>query len=129
MKKLIFISTIFMALTAFGQKKTSGPPAALFACWAASYEENKENNQEKLYRPCDYNFPPSRFRQNIIFEKNGTCKVLAVGETDIHYFVDCKWVYDKKKKLVNVYDDKGKVKMKLKIISADKELLKVLFVD
>lgn len=129
MKKLIFISTLFMALAGFAQRKTSGPPAALFACWAASYEENKEDNQEKLYRSCDHKFPPSRFRQTIDFDKSGTCKVLAVGETDAHYFVDCKWVYDKKKKVINISDDKGKVKMKMKIISADKELLKVIFVD
>lgn len=117
-----------MALTGFSQKK-SALPDLMFKCWSASYEENKETSKEKLYRPCDHSFPMSRFRQSIVFDKNGTCKVLHVGETDAHYYVDCKWTYDKKKKIMNINDDKDKVKMKMKIVSVDKETLKIIFID
>ncbi len=129
MKKIFLFSSFLISLFGFAQKKSALPPENLFACWSASYEENIETAKEKLYRPCDYNFPPSRFRQSIVFDKRGTCQVLHVGETDAHYYVDCKWTYDKKKKIVSIADDKGKVKMKIKIVSVDKEKLKIIFIE
>ncbi|MCW3078475.1 MAG: hypothetical protein JWO32_3084 [Bacteroidetes bacterium] len=128
MKKLLLLSTLLIVLTSLGQKKSSLPDI-FYSCWSASYEENKEGSQEKLYRPCDHQFPMSRFRQSIVFDKNGTCKVLHVGETDAHYYVDCKWTYDKKKKILDINDDKGKVKMKMKLVSVDKQTLKFIFID
>lgn len=129
MKKIILIGSLLLSLVGFAQKKSALPPEAFFACWSASYEENQETDKEKLFRPCDYNFPPSRFRQTMVFDKKGTCQVLQIGETDAHYFADCRWTYDKKKKLVNIADDKGKIKMKIKIVSVDKEKLKIVFIE
>ncbi|MGZ4090512.1 MAG: hypothetical protein ACXVNO_07315, partial [Bacteroidia bacterium] len=105
MKKILILTNLLFALTAFSQKKSSALPGALVKCWSASYEENKETSKEKIYRSCDHEFPASRFRQSIVFEKNGTCKVLHIGEADAHYYVDCKYVYDKKKKTIDISDD------------------------
>ena len=127
MKKIIILFNLLLALGMQAQKKSSGIPVDLYKCWSASYEENKETSKEKIYRNCEYAFPPSRFRQSIIFEKDGTCKVLHVGEADAHYYVDCKYVYNKKKRTINISDEKGKVKMKFKVISVNKEILKVEF--
>lgn len=129
MKKIILLSSFLISLCSFSQKRSASPPESLFACWSASYEENIETAKEKIYRPCDYNFPPSRFRQSIVFDKKGTCQVLHVGETDAHYYVDCKWTYNKRKKIMNIADDKGKVKMKMKIVSVDKKKLKIIFIE
>ncbi|MBA3662959.1 MAG: hypothetical protein H0W61_01955 [Bacteroidetes bacterium] len=129
MKKIITLLSLFISFIGYSQKKSAPLPDGMIKCWAASYEENKENSQEKLYRTCDHAFPPSRFRQSIEFSKNGTCKVLQVGETDAHYIVDCKYTYDKKKKVLDISDVNGKVKMKIKVISITSETLKIVFVD
>jgi hypothetical protein len=128
MKKILSTLVVFFAAGMFAQK-SSTVPSALYRCWAASYEENKEDSKEKVYRPCENQFPPSRFRQTIHFDKNGTCKVLMVGETDIHYEADCKWSYDKKKRIVFISDDKSKVKMKFKLVKVEKDILKIVFIE
>jgi hypothetical protein len=128
MKKLLLIFGLLTSLVTVGQKKGS-LPNEFYTCWAASYEENKEESSEKIYRPCLNEFKPSRFRQNISFDKNGTCKVLMVGEADAHYHVNCKWTYDKKKKTVSIGDEKNKVKMKFKIVQVNKDILKIIFVE
>lgn len=127
MEKLLMFTSLLIGLAGFSQKKNAAVPAALLKCWSASYEENKEPSNEKIYRTCEHVFPASRFRQSIIFDKNGTCKVLHLGEADAHYYVDCKYNYNKKNKTVNIGDADGKVKMKFRIVFVEKDMLKIIF--
>lgn len=127
MKRIAWLLLLFINSGLFSQKNNVS--SSLYRCWAASYEENNEESKEKIYRPCEKGFPPSRFRQTINFNQNGSCKVLMVGETDLHYQVECKWNYDKKKKIISIADDKKKVKMKFKLVKVDDQILKIVFME
>lgn len=66
------------------------------------------------------------FRPTVEFKNDGTCQVLHVGPTDNHFYVNCTWTYDKRKKRVVVIDKDKKVEMKFKIKSIDKDVLKIV---
>lgn len=130
MKKLIAIVLAFMGFTLSAQKSKTGIPEAFYNCWSASYEEDDANTMTKNFRNCDYDkFPPSRFRQQITFNRDGTCKVLNLGATDAHFFTENKWTYDKRKKLVSILDDKGKPFMRFKINAVEKGRLKITHIE
>lgn len=125
MKKLILLLSFILPLGISAQKKDkNAPPAELFQCWSGSIEEDDIKSNKRTYRLCDYKFPPSMWRPTVKFENNGTCQVLHLGATDLHYYVDCTWTYDKKKKRITVVDKDKKLEMKFKIISVNKEVLK-----
>jgi len=125
MKKMIILAFMFLVGIASAQDtKTSTVPEAFYNCWLASYEEDEANSVKKNYRQCDYGlFPPSRFRQQLTFRKDGTCRVLNLGVTDAHFFTENKWTFNENTKLVVIYDDKGKPFMQFKINYVDKNHL------
>jgi hypothetical protein len=131
MKKLITLLLLFIASFMNAQRSTvSSAPADLFQCWSASYEEDEANSMTKSFRLCDYDkFPPSRFRQQLQFGKDGMVKILNVGATDAHFYSDHKFTYNKKKKLVTVLDDKGKAFMRFKLNSVAKDKLKLTHIE
>jgi hypothetical protein len=126
MKNLIIITLTCLSLGVFAQKKKN-LSETFYTCWAASYEEDDQKTNIKVYRQCDYkDFKPSFYRQRFIFKKDGTCQVLMLGETDAHYFLDCKWTYNKKKGLVTITDGKKKVDTRFVVMKSDAEVLKVM---
>jgi hypothetical protein len=126
MKNLIILTIALMGFNLHAQKAKSFPPEAFYNCWSASYEEDQANSMTKNFRSCDYDkFPPSRFRQQLTFNKDGSCKVLNLGATDAHFFSEHKWTYNKKKKTVSILGNDGKEFMKFKINSVVKDRLNV----
>jgi hypothetical protein len=130
MKNLnILIALIFLFLVSAtnAQTKTQSPPKDFFACWKASHEESNEKTKTDIYRSCSYSkFGPSMFRLEIEFFKDGKCKFLHVGPADDHYYVEGKWVYDGKTKIISVLDDKGNLTYKFKIKKVSKDLMKTI---
>jgi hypothetical protein len=49
-----------------------------------------------------------------------------VGPADDHYYVEGKWVYDGKTKIISVLDDKGNLTYKFKIKKVSKDLMKTI---
>lgn len=130
MKKLAPLFTtafILLSLISFSQTNGSLPPEALFKCWKASYEENNEKTNTDFYRPCSYEkFGPRMFRLEIEFFKTGACKYLQVGATDLHYYIEGKWIYNKKTKTISVLDDKGVITYKFKLKKINSEFMKTI---
>ena len=124
MKYFLLISTLLISLSSLAKGKDL--PEAFYNCWSASYEEDSETSKVKTFRLCDYKFPPKMFRPTIKINKGGTCQVLHVGPTDQHFYVDCTWTYDKKKKRVTIVDKDKKVEMKFIVRSVDKDLMKIV---
>lgn len=63
--------------------------------WVNSYEEEKQNDNEEVYRPLDFKeFPPSWFRMRYVFFKNGDCDWFAGDPKDRHHFKPGKWRVD-----------------------------------
>ncbi|MCE3228507.1 MAG: hypothetical protein K0S32_3058 [Bacteroidetes bacterium] len=125
MKNLILILLTCLSISVFAQKKKN-LPETFYTCWAAAYEEDDQKANTKVYRQCDFkNFKPSFYRQRFVFKKDGTCQVLMIGETDAHYFLDCKWTYNKKKGLVAITETTKKLEIVFQVLSSDAEVLKV----
>ncbi len=126
-KKIILFVCMFLYISANAQKKESLPPEGFFKCWKASYEENNEKTKFEVYRPCTYEkFGPRMFRLEIEFFKTGTCKFLQVGATDLHYYVEGKWSYNNKTKVVTIIDDKDVMTYKFKLKKLTKEMMKTI---
>jgi len=126
-KHLIIAFVLFISVSYQAQTKKVFPPKEFYACWKASYEENIEETKTQVFRSCTYTkFRPSMFRLEIEFFVAGKCKYLHVGASDIHYYVEGKWNYDKKTKVVTVVDEKEQPAFKFKIKEAKKDVLKVI---
>jgi hypothetical protein len=129
MKYLIIAIVTFLSFGAFAQKKKN-LPETFYKCWAAAYEEDDQKANTKVYRNCEYkDFKPSFYRQRFIFKKDGTCQVLMIGETDAHYYLDCKWSYTKKKGLVTITEPTKKLKIVFQVLNSDAEVLKVKMIQ
>jgi hypothetical protein len=60
---------------------TSGPePASLVGSWSHSHEEDAEGVQ--VFRPTDYEFPPSRGRTSFTLRPDGTAVAGLPGPDD-----------------------------------------------
>ncbi len=129
MKRYFLIACLFFISSCFIAQKTTYPPKEFYACWKAAHEENNEKAKTNVFRSCTYTFGPSMFRFEIEFFADGKCKYLHVGPTDNHYYVEGKWNYDKKKKVIIVKDDTGKISYKYKIKDVNKEKLTLVMLN
>ena len=126
-RKISLLVCLFFSISYIAQTKESLPPEGFFKCWKASYEENNEKTKVEVYRPCTYEkFGPRMFRLEIEFFKTGTCKFLQVGATDMHYYVEGKWSYNNKTKVVTIIDDKDVMTYKFKLKKLNKEMMKTI---
>jgi hypothetical protein len=126
-RKISLLVCLFFSISYIAQTKESLPPEGFFKCWKASYEENNEKTKVEVYRPCSYEkFGPRMFRLEIEFFKTGTCKFLQVGATDMHYYVEGKWSYNNKTKVVTIIDDKDVMTYKFKLKKLNKEMMKTI---
>ncbi len=125
MKNIIFTAILFISINCVAGTKKTPLPKEFFTCWKAAYEENDEKAKTQVYRPCTNQFGPSRFRLSIEFSSDGKCKYLHAGPTDNHYFVEGKWIYNARTKVVTVLNDKKKLAYKFKVVEAKGDILKV----
>lgn len=125
MKNFIIAAVLFITINCAANIKKTPLPKEFFTCWKAAYEENDEKAKTQVYRPCTNEFGPSMFRLSIEFTSNGNCKYLHAGPTDNHYYVEGKWKYNSKTKVVTVLDDKKKLAYKFKVIETKSDILKV----
>jgi len=93
--------------------------------WYHSYEDEKEGEAIKCYRPSTYSFPPSRGRSGIRFEQGGKFTELNIAPNDAGH-VETKGTFqlDEGTKILNISLDKDR-KMKWEIISLSGGLLKI----
>src|SRR5258705_10101208 len=62
---------------------------ALCQQWVHSREE--DTSTEKVYRPADYAFPPSRGREGFEFNADGTFKRIGIAPTDLSKVAEGTW--------------------------------------
>ena len=63
--------------------------------WVHSFEEQKQTEKSQIYRTSDFKqFPPSRFRMQYIFYKNGDCEWYYLSPDDGHHFKRGRWRVD-----------------------------------
>lgn len=64
----------------------------LTRCWKYSYEDNE--GDALAYRPCDYDFPPSRGREGMTLRADNTFTYQAIAPTDGYRDLRGTWTLD-----------------------------------
>ena len=99
--------------------------AELFRHWVNSVEEQTQTEKAQIYRPADFKrFPPSRFRMQYIFHKNGDCEWYYLSPDDAHRFKSGKWRIDSNTNLLQIV--KRDSMDSYRIIELTKEILRIL---
>jgi hypothetical protein len=95
--------------------------------WKHSTDE-QQGEQIQVYRPANFKqFPPSRFRMEYVFAKDGTCKWMFLDPADAHHFRDGKWkVTPADKPKLQIF--KGETTESYQVIELTKDLLRVKLV-
>jgi len=96
--------------------------------WWNSYEDETDPNNEKWYRPSDYEFPRSRGRKGFEFRPNGTFDYNYPGPTDMMMTDTGRWIRLSDKRIKVKFDkprDGRVAEFIVEIISIDDELLKI----
>ena len=81
----------------------------LYQHWVHSREEDRSDAGE-TYRPkSSKQFPPSRFRMQYIFHKDGTCEWLFLSPSDGHEFRPGRWKLEKRDGHILTIDKGGDI--------------------
>lgn len=94
--------------------------------WVHSYEERPEGSDVQIYRPEGFKeFPPSRFRMQYIFYRDGDCKWYYLSPVDAHYFRDGTWRFDVEEEDV-IHIKKGERTVTYEIVELTEDLLRMV---
>jgi hypothetical protein len=125
LKKLLIFSIAIFTLSSFSTC-VQNAEKELLGCWMNSREESKDPAVSTVFRPCDFmEFPPSRFRFSFELMKAGECKISMVGTTDAHYLEDGTWAFNKRTKLLELFDGNGNSHRKFEVLGIDTNLLEL----
>lgn len=73
-------------------------PKLLCQQWLRSNEEERPGDEMQVFRPKTFQkFPPSRFRMQYVFVKDGSLKWLDLVSNDAHQLKDGKWKFSAEK--------------------------------
>lgn len=105
---------------------TDGPqagnlPPELFQSWRHSHEEDTE--EEDIYRPTGFDFPPARGRQGLEIIDNGEFILHAIGPVDLPVAIPGHWTEAGENQLSVSLE--GRAPLTLTILSVDDEILRV----
>ena len=80
---------------------------------------SRESDMSIVWRPNTYkSYPASRFREKIIYNKNGECKKLMLSPNDAHCFTENRWRLSKiQSNRIIIYNSKGE---KIKYMTINK---------
>ncbi len=125
MKTLCFLLLSLLS-PAYAEDVKPGKLNIDFLCqhWMHAREE-QQNDEVQIYRPSTFQkFPPSRFRMQYVFTKDGTCKWMFLSPVDAHQLKDGKWKSDPADANI-LRIEKGEKVESCKVIELTKELLKL----
>ena len=86
----------------------------LFQHWVHSREEEQPGATIQIFRPdASMDFPPSWFRMEYKFARNGRCEFLALAPNDGHNFKPCTWTISADKLMLQISANRGSTSYKL----------------
>ncbi len=94
----------------------------LCQCWKFSYEESDDDT--KVYRSCDYNFPPSRGREGMTFAIDKTFVYSAIAPIDGFTKLKGNWTMENDILTMN-YTTPTTKRSKFVVLSLSKEMIKL----
>lgn len=121
MKYAIILS--FLLTTCNNQSVVSTfNPDDLCQCWKFSYEESDADI--KVYRSCDYDFPPSRGREGMTFAADKTFVYSAIAPADGFTNLKGSWTMENDILTMN-YTTPTIKRSKFAVLSLSKEMMKL----
>lgn len=97
--------------------------------WVHSYEEKQPGDKDQIFRPAAFKqFPPSRFRMQYKFARNGDCEWFYLAPDDAHYFKHGKWMLDPNDKTI-LRITKGVTTESFRITKLTKDLLRMVPIE
>jgi hypothetical protein len=91
--------------------------------WVHSHEEDTDT--EMVFRPDDFEFPPSRGRVALELRKDGTALERGIGPTDVPEETEKGWALDESGNIVLLDKGTERVLRRLAVESADPDRLTV----
>jgi hypothetical protein len=112
----------------------SGPPRAgdpaapelpeqIFRRWVRSQEEDTDD--ELVFRPPDYSFPPARGRAALEFGPGGEFVDLEIAPTDARRAVGGQWEVEEHGRVRVSFEDRARPPETLDIVAVDDQVLKL----
>jgi hypothetical protein len=95
----------------------------IFQHWIHSREEDTE--KVKIYRPRDYQFPPSRGRDGFEIKEDGEFIQYGIGATDKPQEITGTWKAEEDNKIRVSFDNQEQKSYIMQIVSCQERLLKV----
>ncbi|ELS01737.1 hypothetical protein Xen7305DRAFT_00014420 [Xenococcus sp. PCC 7305] len=96
----------------------------IYQHWVHSYEE--DGNGMQVYRPEDYDFPPSRGRGGFELKENKQFILYTIGPTDRPQALLGNWRIIDSNKLKVYFESKADQSFNLEIVEIDKQYLKII---
>lgn len=98
-------------------------PPQIFKTWINSFEEDEQDSI--VYRPEGFPFPPARFREKLIFKRNGEFILTVPGANDVPEEIQGTWESSVKDKILVQFPNSRREGFILHIIEINEEILKV----
>ncbi|NMG06887.1 hypothetical protein [Brasilonema sp. UFV-L1] len=98
-------------------------PPQIFQSWISSYEEDEED--VRVYRTAEFQFPPARFREKLNFKENGEFILTVPAATDGDQEILGTWESSVKDKILVQFPNSEIEGFILHIILIEEEILKV----
>jgi hypothetical protein len=99
------------------------PRESLVRRWVHSHEEDTDT--EMVFRPDDFDFPPSRGRVALELKKDGTALERGIGPTDVPQETERRWTVDPDGSIVLLEKGTDRILRRLPVESADPDRLTV----
>jgi hypothetical protein len=99
------------------------PRELLVRRWVHSHEEDTDT--EMVFRPDDFEFPPSRGRLALELKEDGTALERGIGPTDVPQEEERAWTVDPNGTIVLEEKGTGRVLRRLTVESAETDRLTV----
>jgi hypothetical protein len=94
--------------------------------WVHSREEERSADKDQIFRPAAFKkFPPSWFRMEYKFARNGDCEWLFLAPNDAHRLKSGKWILDPKDKTIIRITKEGTTSS-YRITALRKDILRLL---
>ncbi len=104
------------------QMKNELPPE-IFKHWIHSREEDIET--VRVYRPSDYEFPPSRGRDGFEFRENGEFIQYGIGPTDRLQRIIGTWMAEGENQIKVSFEAEQQESYTMQVVSCEESLLKI----
>lgn len=98
-------------------------PPEIFKHWIHSREEDIAD--VRVYRPRDYNFPPSRGRERFELRENGEFIRYSIGPTDGLQKITGTWKAEGGNQIRVSFEAQRQESYTMQVVSCDEKLLKV----